>query len=64
MMMPASIISTSLILSALYHYIRVEHNIVIMVFSTVWMLLNHACAFNSGDTVVFRFNLYTTRQGV
>ena len=32
----------------LHHDIRAEHNIVIMVFSTQWMLLNHARAFNSG----------------
>jgi len=35
----------------LHHDIRAEHNIVIMVFSTLWMLLNHARVFNSGVPV-------------
>ena len=35
----------------LHHQICAENNIVIMVFSTQWMLLNHARALNSGVPV-------------
>ena len=35
----------------LHHEIRAEHNIVIMVFSTLWMLLNHTRVSNSGVPV-------------
>ena len=35
----------------LHHEIRTEHNIVMMVFLTLWMLLDHASAFNSGVPV-------------
>ena len=35
----------------LHHEISAEHNLVIMVFSTPWMMLNHARAYNSGVPV-------------
>jgi hypothetical protein len=35
----------------LHHEISAEHNMVIMVFSTPWMMLNHARAYNSGVPV-------------
>ena len=35
----------------LHHEISAEHNMVIMVFSTPWMMLNHSRAYNSGVPV-------------